>query len=388
MRETNEFVAACCRWPQDAATRRAVAEAADQIQDWDVTQEAVLRHRVIPLVALAVKDMPAVPEAFRDWASLGAQAAGRQAMAMTRDCIAIDAVLKAAGVRPIHLKGPVLGQMAFGSVALKHSRDLDVYVSPADALAAMGALEAAGYGYKGRSTPISARQARAVIRNVKDFNFVAPSGTLVELHWHLSDTKSLLSAVEGDLQLQTVKVAGAVSVETFANVQMVTYLCVHGAMHHWMRLKWLSDFAAFLSHLDPVERDRVLAEVANGPTKDALAQALALCDTFFGTAYSPDMSPRAQALYEFSLARIDDSDDVPRTLFGDLRLFKNLHATRHLYRSPLAALWAQRSYLVGVDDVLDWPLPATLNWIYPLIRLPSFVLRRVKERVFTRVRNS
>lgn len=388
MRETIEFVGACCRWPQDAAARKALADAAEKINDWDAVQEAVQRHRVTPLVAQAVKTVNAVPDAFRDWTRRDARASVHHAMMMTRDCIAVDAVLKAAGVQPVHIKGPVLGQMAFGSVALKFSRDLDIYVPQADALAAMGALEAAGYHGKGQNASITARQARAVIRNFKDFNLVAPSGTLIELHWHLSDTKSLLRAVEADLQLQSVKIAGAVEVQTFANAQMVTYLCVHGGMHHWMRLKWLADLAAFLSHLDPVERDQVLAEVANGPNKDALAQALALCDTFFGTQYAPELSRRAQALYDYALARIDASDDVPRTILGDMRLFRNLHATRHLYSSPLAALWAQRSYLVGLDDVLDWPMPAWLNWIYPLIRLPSFALRRVKERVFKRAHNS
>lgn len=388
MRETSEFVGACCRWPQDAAAQRALKGAAQGIRDWDAAREAVKGHRVIPLVAMAVKDLDAVPQAFRDWAQRNARMAAHQAMRMTRDCVAVDTLLKAAGLQPVHVKGPVLGQLAFGSVAMKYSRDLDIYVPQADAMAAMGALETAGYHCPGQSGPITERQASAVIRNFKDLKFVAPSGTLIELHWHLSDTKSLLSAMEDDLQLQSVKIAGAVEVQTFANTQMVTYLCVHGAMHHWVRLKWLADLAAFLMQLDPVERDRVLAEIAGGRNKDALAQALALCDTVFGTEYAPDMSPRARALYEYALERIDEPDDVPRTILGDLRLFKNLHATRHLYSSPLAALWAQRSYLVGQDDVLDWPMPAPLNGLYPLIRLPSFVLRRLKKRVFARARSA
>ncbi|MCF2872369.1 nucleotidyltransferase family protein [Octadecabacter sp. G9-8] len=377
MQQTTKFVAACCRWPQDDAAKESVLRAARAIDDWDETRDVVMRHRVVPLVYLAVKNLDIVPIEFRDWAKQGAQSTARHAMQMTQECLRIDAAFRKADLQPLHFKGPVLAQIAFGSIALKFSCDLDIFVPEDDVIAAVAILEADGYRAAGQTATMSARQIRALICNFKDIGLVGPNGTFVELHWKFGHSHSLLAGLERDLERQNVQVAGMAGLDTFGAVQMVTYLCIHGAAHHWRRLKWLADLAAFLEHLPKGERDRVIETVRAGPARDILAQSLGLCDTFFGTNYQMQMSARARSLYDYALGRIDQPFIPPRRFWGDIDLIGDILAKRHLYPSAWAALRASRVHLIGMQDVLSVPLPRALNALYLIMRLPSLLVRRL-----------
>lgn len=378
MRNTTQFVAACCRWPQNKDSADAVAKAAAAIEDWDEARQVVKRHRVTSLVHLAVKDLPDIPESFRAWAKQNAQATARHAMHLTQECIKIDRLFKDAGLRPLHFKGPVLAQIAYGSVALKFSRDLDIYIAKSDIPAAIKLLESAGYRVPGLRGKVSAGKAAALVHNFKDLSFVGPTGTLIELHWKFGYNRHLLTGLEQNLRRQSIEVADTSTLETFEAGQMLEYLTLHGALHHWKRLKWLADLAAFLEHLPSIQREAVISEVSLGPTRDALVQALELCDTLFDTQYTPHMAPRAEALFRFALNRIDQPYAPPKSVVGDLGFVRDMIATRHLYSSRWAVVSGLKSHLTSMADVLAFPLPRYLNGLYPIIRLPSLLIRRLR----------
>lgn len=386
MRETTRFVAACSRWPQDAAAQEAVRGAAARVTDWQEVREEVRRHRVVALVQVAIRDVGEVPEAFVDWVAQAALRQGHHAMQLTHECVVVDRALKAAGTQPLHVKGPVLGEMVFGSVARKYSRDLDIFVSAQDAPTAIATLQDMGYRKVGHDAPVMPEQATAVIRHCKDLALIGPPGNLIELHWRLSHTRTLLTFLEDAPKRQEVRVASAARLETFTNDQMVAYLCVHGSLHHWMRLKWLAELSAFLNQLPPEERDQILADLSQSPQADATALTLALCDTYLGTDYTPSLSRRARKLYRYAVARIDRPIVPAKSILGDWRLTLDMLATRHLYTSPLVGIWAMRAHLIGQDDVMAWPLPRYLKGVYILIRLPSLLVRRLRTRAWARPR--
>lgn len=379
MLNTTTFVAACCRWPQNSDTQAAVASAAAQIEDWEDAKRVVTRHRVFPVVHSAVKELDSVPKDFRDWARQQAEWGARHALQLARECLRIDAAFIAAGLEPVHFKGPTLAQIAYGSVALKVNHDLDIFVEAADIPTAVALLEADGYRVLGRDTPLSARQVSAMVRNFKDICLVGPAGIMVELHWRFVYSKKLLAELNGDLQTQGVTVATSASLRTLGSLQMLQHLCVHGALHHWKRLKWLSDLAAFLNQLPEVERNQMIANVSNSSAGDALAQSLKLCDTLFGTQYDPKMSDKAQALYAYALPRLEAPYDGTRRYGLDIGIAKDEIATRHLYPTRWGAIAAFKRLLIRQDEVLDVPLPAALNGLYLVIRLPALLVRRLRR---------
>lgn len=378
MRNTTQFVAACCRWPQNKDSADAVAKAAAAIEDWDEARQVVKRHRVTSLVHLAVKDLPDIPESFRAWAKQNAQATARHAMHLTQECIKIDRLFKDAGLRPLHFKGPVLAQIAYGSVALKFSHDLDIYIAKSDIAAAIKLLETAGYRVPGLRGKVSAALLETLMHQFKHIGFASPSGTTIELHWRFTNSKYILIGFDDDFQRQTIQVADVAALDTFDTVNMIEYLALHGALHHWSRLKWLADLAAFLEQLPYDYRDAAIRKVASGSVKDALTQALKLCDTLFDTQYAPDMSSRAEALFLFALNRIDQPSAPPRSVREGLVFVRDMIATRHLYSSRWAVVSGLKMHLTSMADVLAFPLPRYLNGLYPIIRLPSLLIRRLR----------
>lgn len=299
-------------------------------------------------------------------------------MQMSHECFRIDQILKAEGIRPLHFKGPVLAQIAYQSIALKYSCDLDIYVAKSDAAKAVAILEGRGYHAAKQIEKMSARQIETLTRNFKDIEMIGPNGTMIELHWNFGYSYGLLSGLERDLKRQTIEVAKTAQLETFETTQMLLYLCVHGAAHHWRRLKWLADLAAFLEQLSEQERRQAIDAIRSGPARDVLDQTLKLCDRFLGTTYAPAMSRRSQALYEYARNRIDQPFIAPKQYLGDIGLLKDIYATRHIYSSKWKALRALRVFLVNKEDAMALPLPRYLNGLYPVVRLPSLLIRRLR----------
>ena len=143
-------------------------------------------------------------------------------------------------------------------------------------------------------------------------------------------------------------------------------------------MKWLSDVAAFLAQLSPDARAQAIAYVNDGPNSDALAQTLHLCDTYFGTTYDPEMSQRAQTLYEFARVRIETPYYETTRLKREFAVIRRYFATRHVYKNTWSALWALKYTLISKDDLLVLKLPFWLYPIYPLIRIPSLIIRRLR----------
>ena len=99
-----------------------------------------------------------------------------------------------------------------------------------------------------------------------------------------------------------------------------------------------------------------------GPAQLAARQARALQAALHGTT-APAIS------------------DLTNPLERTGRLITSKWAQRHLYPSRwhmLAALWEQR---IVLPDIVMLPLPAALNWLYLVIRMPAFGLRQIQKLI-------
>lgn len=74
------------------------------------------------------------------------------------------------------------------------------------------------------------------------------SGIIVELHWRLTNNPRLLPP-EAARSRQKI-VLGDFAGVTLGPDDLLLYLSVRGAKHHWFRLKWLADVHALLARCD------------------------------------------------------------------------------------------------------------------------------------------
>ncbi|WP_255449730.1 nucleotidyltransferase domain-containing protein [Shimia ponticola] len=382
-----QLALACCRWPRtDRSAQTTVEQAIARITDWDQAMATLHRHRVIPLACMALQQHQAVPRPVKDRLAKDMIRQSRRALQQTRETAQVAARLEAAGCQPIVLKGAVLGQLAFGNPLLKTSWDIDIYVPRSQAPQAMACLQdSAGYRHAHSDRPLTRKQAHALTAHVKDTALRSPDGLVLELHWSLTGSRHLLGDLEDQPRTQSVLLQGGGAVRTFADDQLFAYLCLHGALHRWGRLKWLAEVHAFWRGMDRAGQAACLATAQDLGAETAVLEALHLCHEFLEgplpsearTAEHPPSLPVARAGPLASPYAPDTGNPwhLARNALRNLRHHRHYHdADIHPAKRQFRAL---QNPMISEADVLLLPLPQRAWWAYWVMRLPGFVLRRI-----------
>lgn len=379
-----ELVAACCRWPPSPDRDSAVLAIAARPLDWTLVVRIAERHRVEGLAWNALRDSgAALPAEVGDRLRARAQHIARQNLALTAESLRLAALLDAAGIRYLFVKGVALGALLYGSVGPKMGWDIDLLVPLAEVEAAAAALEAAGYRLDLPAGPRARETLGRFHEHWKESVWKAAEGKLtVELHTRLSDNRMLLPQVGPDSPSIKVKIAGGLFLPTLETDELFAYLCVHGASSAWFRLKWIADVGALLVAAPPEEVERLYRRSQALGAGRAAAQALLLCRRLFGTLFPPALAAELAAdrtnrwLVAIALEKL-----AGRTLATELHETRFGTATIHLMqlgllpglKFKLAELGRQ---LVSPVDRVAVPLPRGLGFLYPLVALSRRLTRR------------
>lgn len=288
------FLAAACRWPDDAARRAGIAQAAARVEDWAMVVEDGRRHRVMPMLARALHHAGGCPAPLVERATAMARRDTVAAMAQAGEAVRIGTALSAAGVDWIVVKGPALALLAYGDIAAKAAHDLDLLIAPDARAAAFAAMRALGY----RSIDGQDRATPGTLDHVlKDSGWQHPEKrVMVELHSRLFANRALVPAIGLSSPREAVAFGGGLTLPTLARPDLIVYLAVHGANTNWHRLKWIADFNALAratSAADLASAARLAQALGAG---DVLDSALALSARLFGeSALPPPASLSRQA---------------------------------------------------------------------------------------------
>jgi hypothetical protein len=152
---------------------------------------------------------------------------------------------QAADIPVLTLKGPALSQQLYDDPGVRSSIDLDLLVPPEALEAAASVLQQQGYRIE---SPMAWLGARGLAGRMSEVTFRGNDGVGVDLHW---------SSAPGDFPCQIpdehlwssvafVSIAGR-SVPVLAPECLLVYLCIHGTMHCWTKLRWLCDVAMLLT---------------------------------------------------------------------------------------------------------------------------------------------
>ena len=200
----------------------------------------------------------------------------------------------------------------------------------------------------------------------------------VELHTRLFDNPRLMPNVPGIESLRIVPITGGIGLCTFGEDDMFAYLCAHGAVHCWFRLKWLADIGALLARQPEggVERLYRAAE-ARGAGRPA-AQAMLLCRRILGTTIPDQLITTLSKdvavgwLEAIAMKAITaDLEPIDRPFGATWNSLANFLLGRG-WRYWLAEL---KTYSTSPADILTLPLPEKLQILYPALRLPLWLWR-------------
>jgi len=320
-----------------------------------------------------------------------ARMAGRQArtaLTLAGESLRLTRSLTAAGLAVVVLKGTPLAWMAYGDLGCRHSRDVDLLVPPEQLDWALEHLATLGYDFEHPEWEKDPH-FRAFLRT-RDHHVELrhrEGGQLVELHWRFGANPHDPFAVPDPASWRVSELSPGLRLPTLAFEDHLLYLFHHGARHGWMRLKWLLDLHLLLRG-STAEELRALAARAEGQrVLRPVAQGLLLAQEWFALPLPEDL--RAAWLKDRAIRKLVDLGRkiVGPDLSGSPASSGPLAASRQQARIRRANYllhpgWAYRLAeirydLSGIEDRLILPLPRRLQGLYPLLRLPLWLFRRL-----------
>ncbi|UZK69006.1 nucleotidyltransferase family protein [Sphingomonas sp. S1-29] len=357
--------------------REAIASLAQAV-DPDRVLAIAVRHGVTGLVAQALSDAGvAVPPPIAAVARKRGFAALRQA----QTALALQDALHRAGVASIELKGSTLARKFYGTIGARESVDIDLVVAPGDVARGWQVLEAMGFDRvtphhprEGAVPPLYRWAAKDSIHRHRD------SGVVVELHWRLSDDLER-PELPPRATWQAVEIDDGRALMTLGDDDLFVYLCTHGAAHGWARLKWLADIGAMLAAA-PDDGARYWRLAQGAGSARAAASALLLAHQLLGTPLPPGFAccSRRVALLNRMAIRIITAGGGTRELATTRYRGWAEFAAKLLIAPRIGnAAAIVRRLLVSGEDVGLLALPRGLVFVYPLLRLPLLIARRVRR---------
>lgn len=377
------LAAACCRWPPSETRDAAIRSAAAGTIDWRRFLKVAERQRVAGLVHNALLSAGvAPPAAIAQKLATDAQRIVRHNLISGVETVRLQNLFAAAEIPVVVLKGAVLAQLAYGSLGAKHARDIDLLVPPERAEAAMQLLEREGYALASPARQLGAAQRRALIQYAREAEFAHPGdGLPVELQWRVADNPLLLRGVDARSPMQEVRLSDDAVIRTLATPDLFAALCVHGALHSWSRMKWLADLNAAIMTSD-TDIERLYRHAQNIGAGLCAGQALLLCRRLFDLRLPPALadeiqkSRRIEKLAAIALAAMTAARPGTDPDRGIVSITRTI-CTHFLLGRGRDFLLAQcRVVAVGPADVIRWPLPRPLHFLYPVLRLPLLLWRR------------
>jgi Uncharacterised nucleotidyltransferase len=231
------------------------------------------RHRVAPLLhhAMARGGSTSDGEAAETLARL-ARANAQRVLRQKAATLRLATLFAAEGIVHAEVKGYRLGELLYGGETLRHSKDVDVLLNPAQMDAGIACVAANGYTAAGGG-PLDPQHLCAILRWHREVEIHDPrTGVAIELHARLLSTAP--AAWDDSKVLHGPR--------DLTSSEYVLYLILHGAASHWHRLKWLADLAMIARRTDPAVRGEVIALAREYTCLPALVASFRTCGTLWG----------------------------------------------------------------------------------------------------------
>ncbi|MGE4221001.1 MAG: nucleotidyltransferase family protein [Alphaproteobacteria bacterium] len=355
-----------------AGLAAAIAEG----PDWAIVRDGGARHRIGAQLLSALQPFAGrVPTAILDDLRRHVRDTAFLALAHAAETARLAAEFAEAGIRVLVLKGVVLSSQLHGDFVSRGAGDIDLLVAAADFWAADGLLRKAGYEPVGPA--LSEARKIAGQHVLRDLTY-RRGNVIVELHQRLTTNPHALPTDFETLwaDRRTVAVAGT-AVATLPARFLPVYLCVHGALHCWQRLRWLLDLGLLLR--EPGAEARIVADAAElGLAKPVrLAASLASGLLMLGdAAWTPAAERFCMRFYKGDRWRMMQESN----LAGFRRM-----AWMLAYGYGLKGAWAYAwtALVAELRSPADWEvlsLPDRLIWLYPVLRPVGWLLRRLRRR--------
>jgi hypothetical protein len=353
----------------------------------------VTRHRIGSLVHTVLRGLPAqdLPPRLMAPLSEAAKLNAVRVMQATRTHILLARWFAEAGVDWLPFKGITLAVRYYVDSSTRHANDLDIWV-PADRLdRARAVLRDHGFREQDADThgDLAARgkkHAAYLAAFYHEEQQFSPEFGALELHWRLADDpfQFRLAPEQVLANADRIQISGA-SVPVMCDVDLLLYLCGHGARHGWSRLKWLADLPRLLASR-VWDWPQVLDRARHLGCHPSLLLGLALCRDLFGWQPSAEVATalvRSRRLpLALRLIRRTWDAPVPGTVLPLThvapRMLRESAFNALLTSNPRSVVYHSWRYLLSPNDLALLRLPDRWFSLYYLLRPALIIARRAR----------
>jgi Uncharacterised nucleotidyltransferase len=228
--------------------------------DWPDIVRMSAHNGIIPMVSrwIRLTSRKQVPPAIKRKITLAAEANALRNAHLSGELLRIIGSFSKNGIDAIAVKGPVLGEVAYGNVSMRTFVDLDLLVHSSDLARAVRVLVSDGYA----ATATDDRRAEPEIFGAFPTSFEGKRGAdYVDVHWQVGPTRICFFPDEDSLWARSVWIEfQGTRVRSFSPADQLLYLCAHSAKHGWTELRMVCDVAGLIERTRVMDWDWIAAE--------------------------------------------------------------------------------------------------------------------------------
>ena len=310
-----------------------------------------------------------------------------QALRHAAELARLNRAFASQGIDTISLKGVALSLRLFGDAAMRHVRDIDLMVKPAEIGRSDELLKACGYKCTFPDFELTPKTEKKMLSHDHHRTYFHEQlQVMVELHWRI-DQWTAENVSELWQHCTKMNWLGTTARE-LDDAALLLYLCSHGAGHKWSCLKWLNDVAALLQQKSQASDSRstwdaILEMAARFDLERALAQTALLVHWLYGTSLPEPLCK----LIETEPPAVDLACQALQVMLMDEA---HLHASEHLgqwkYLRYTLRLRRHLPFHVHLSQILisssyfnEVTLPDRLFWLHYPLRPLIWLTRRYRE---------
>jgi hypothetical protein len=241
LRAEPELLLCVARRSLDELLSARLRALAAQEVDWDYLITLAADQGLLPLlsahVIVACHDI--LPSQMLDRLKSELFSNRQSNLYLLRELLRILKLFKTEEIAVLSFKGPILGEIVYGDLGLRQAGDLDLLIAKDDFSRAQELLRSAGYLMEPQLTGAQQRSHLGFHCEIQFAHYDRFS--IVDLHWGITPKTFPLAITAEQLlsRSKTISLAGH-AIETFANEDLLLYLCIHGSKHYWRRLEWVA----------------------------------------------------------------------------------------------------------------------------------------------------
>lgn len=230
-----------------------------EMTDWAAVAELIRAEHIAPLLFQQIKGRSIAPLQVEDQLERSYLANAKRNMLLLHELRRVLSLLGEAGIEPIVLKGGALAEIAYGNIALRMMRDLDLLVRNEEVQRTLQVLSEAGY----RTLRAEPRLGMAMAyENEIGLWRQGPLPFFVEVHWSLLDSPFYQELSFDWVQKSAICIqTDSGAMRTLGPEAQVLYYAGHIQLHHAQEphMQWLYDVKQILQmYEEEIDWDRIL----------------------------------------------------------------------------------------------------------------------------------